>query len=140
MRRLLPCLLFLSACSTAPQPVVVPATPSTTVAAEVSTFVIPIHSSLAPLLPLIEGQVPKSFEKVDGYELDPRQRFGMKYRVTREPISLKMQGAGLHASTTVHYALEGCRRTKNPVNGTYSMWPCISCGFAEPMRDAAIEL
>jgi Domain of unknown function (DUF4403) len=132
-------VLLLAACSTPPQPVSVPATP-VTAAAEVSTLVVPIRASLAPLLPMIESQVPKSFLKTDDYELDPQHRFGMKYKVVRDPIALKMQGAGLHASTTVHYALEGCKRTKNPVNGTYSMWPCISCGFAEPMRDAAIEL
>jgi hypothetical protein len=132
-------ILLIAACSPPPQPVSVPATP-VTAQAEVSTLVVPIRASLAPLLPMIESQVPKSFLKTDDYELDPQERFGMKYKVVRDPIVLKMQGAGLHASTTVHYALEACKRTKNPVNGSYAMWPCISCGFAEPMRDAAIEL
>lgn len=139
VRRILPIVLLIAACSTPPQPVSVPATP-VTAPAEVSTLVVPIRASLAPLLPIIESQVPKSFAKTDGYELDPQQRFGIKYKVVRDAISLKMHGAGLHASTTVHYALEGCKRTKNPVSGTYAMWPCISCGFAEPMREAAIEL
>jgi hypothetical protein len=41
---------------------------------------------------------------------------------------------------TVHYALEGCRRTVKPIVGTVVMWPCISCGFGEPMREAYIAI
>lgn len=133
-------LALLASCAVPPQPVTAPAASATTSPPEISTIVVPIRTSLAPLLPLIEAQVPKSIEKVDGYELDPQQRFGLKYSVVRDPIALKMQGTGLHASTTIHYALEGCRRTKNPVNGAVTMWPCISCGFDERMRDVIIEL
>jgi len=99
-----------------------------------STIVVPIRASLAPLLPLIEAQVPKSVVQVDAYELDPSKRFGLKYKVLRDPIVLNMQNAGLHASAHVRYALEGC------VNGKQRMWPCLSCGFGEPMREATIEL
>jgi hypothetical protein len=108
--------------------------------AELSTIVIPIHTSLAPLLPQLEAQVPKTMAKLDAYELDPRQEFGMKYRVVRDPIALNVIGSGIHAMTTVHYALEGCRRTQKPFTSEIVMWPCISCGFGEPMRDAWISL
>ena len=109
-------------------------------AVELSTIVVPIHASLAPLLPALESQVPKSQAKLDAYELDPRKQFGMKYRVQREPIALNMVGTGLHATTTVHYAMEGCKRTFKPLIGQEVMWPCISCGFGEPMRDAYIAI
>ena len=108
--------------------------------AELSTIVIPIRTSLAPLLPQLEAQVPKRLEKVDDYELDPQKQFGMKYRVVRDPIALTVIGSGIHAMTTVHYSLEGCRRTQKPFTGVIVMWPCISCGFGEPMRDAWISL
>jgi hypothetical protein len=108
-------------------------------APELSTIVIPIRTSLAPLLPQLESQVPKSLAKTDAYELDPSQQFGMKYRVVRDPITLNVLGSGIHAMTTVHYALEGCRRTQKPFSGEIVMWPCISCGFGEPMRDAWIS-
>jgi hypothetical protein len=107
---------------------------------ELSTIVIPISATLAPLLPQLESQVPKSLTKIDAYELDPKQEFGMKYRVLRDPIALNVIGSGIHAMTTVHYALEGCRRTKKPFSDAIVMWPCISCGFGEPMRDAWISL
>jgi hypothetical protein len=108
--------------------------------AELSTIVIPIRTSLAPLLPQLEAQVPKRLEKLDDYELDPQKQFGMKYRVVRDPIALNVIGSGIHAMTTVHYSLEGCRRTQKPFTQQIVMWPCISCGFGEPMRDAWISL
>lgn len=107
---------------------------------EISTIVIPIRTSLAPLLPKLESQVPKRLSKTDAYELDPQKQFGMKYLVDRDPITLNVLGSGIHAMTTVHYALEGCRRTQKPFSGDLVMWPCISCGFGEPMRDAWISL
>jgi hypothetical protein len=95
---------------------------------------VPITSSLKPLLPQLEANIPKSMQKLDAYEMDPQNRFGLKYTVTREPVTLNMVGSGLHATTTVHYALEGCARAGS------KMWPCVSCGFGEPMRDANIAL
>ena len=94
---------------------------------ELSTIVIPIRTSLAPLLPQLESQVPKNLAKTDAFELDPAKQFGMKYRVVRDPITLNVLGSGIHAMTTVHYALEGCRRTQKPFSGEIIMWPCISC-------------
>lgn len=108
--------------------------------AELSTIVIPVTTSLAPLVPQLESQVPKLLQKLDAYEMDPEQRFGLKYKVVRDPIALNMQGGGLHATTTIHYALQGCRRTVNPITKAAAMWPCISCGFGEPMRDAEIAI
>jgi Domain of unknown function (DUF4403) len=133
MRRVAAILLFIASCSAAPPPAVLTPAP-TPPPPEVSTIVVPITSSLKPLLPQLEANIPKTVAKLDAYELDPQQRFGMKYRVVREPITLNMVGAGLHATTTVHYALEGCARAGS------KMWPCISCGFGEPMRDANIAL
>lgn len=108
--------------------------------AELSTIVIPIRASLAPLLVQLESQVPKSLAKTDAWELDPRKEFGMKYRVVRDPIALNVIGSGIHVTTTAHYALEGCRRTQKPFSNNVVMWPCLSCGFGEPMRNAWISL
>ncbi len=127
-------LAVAAATATAPVPPTAPPPPP-----ELSTIVIPIRASLAPLLPQLESQVPKSLAKTDAYELDPQKQFGMKYRVVRDPIALNVLGSGIHAMTTVHYALEGCRRTKKPFSEDVVMWPCISCGFGEPMRDAWIS-
>ena len=126
---LIPLLLLAATLPTAPPP-----------PAELSTIVIPIRTSLAPLLPQIEAQVPKRMEKLDAYELDPQKQFGMKYRVVRDPIALNVIGSGIHAMTTVHYSLEGCRRTQKLFIHEAVMWPCISCGFGEPMREAWISL
>lgn len=109
-------------------------------AVELSTIVVPIRASLAPLLPALEAQVPKSQIKIDAYELDPRKRFGMKYRVERDRIALNMIGTGLHATTRVRYAMEGCKRTVKPFIDQEVMWPCVSCGFGEPMREAFIAI
>jgi hypothetical protein len=105
-----------------------------------STIVIPIRASLAPLLPLLEKQVPREIRHLDTYEMDPQNRFGMKYRIVRDPIALNMIGSGLHATTTAHYGMEGCTRTKKPFMDVVVMWPCISCGYNEPMRDALIDI
>src|SRR4051794_30793587 len=124
--------LLLSCSGQAPAPTLTPAQPAAP--PEVSTIVVPVSASLKPLLPQLEANIPKSLAKLDAYEMEPRGRFGLKYRVAREPVTLNMVGAGLHATTTVHYALEGCARAGS------KMWPCISCGFGEPMRDANIAL
>ncbi|MCU1227749.1 MAG: hypothetical protein JWO97_633 [Acidobacteria bacterium] len=108
--------------------------------AELSTIVIPIRTTLAPLLPILEKQVPRSMSKLDAYEFDPQKRYGAKYDVARQPIALNMIGSGIHATLTVKYALEGCKRVVNPINGAYSMWPCVSCGFNEKMREAYIAI
>ncbi len=136
-------LVLVAACAgPAPSPTATP-TPVPSVPPpppELSTIVVPIHTSLAPLVPLVEAQVPKGMAKVDGYEMDAQKRFGLKYKVTRDPIALTMLGSGIHATTTVHYALEGCRKTQNLITGGSAMWPCVSCGFGEPMRDALIAI
>ena len=108
--------------------------------AELSTIAIPIRASLRPLLPLLESQVPVSAAKTDEGPMVPYGQMGIQYRVVREPIALNMQGTGLHATTTVRYALEGCRRTINPFSGEEVLWPCVSCGFAQPMRRAEIAI
>ncbi len=51
-----------------------------------------------------------------------------------------MAGTGLHATVTVRYQLEGCRRTSKAFSAETTMWPCVSCGFGEPMREAFIAI
>src|SRR5207244_4084403 len=87
-----------------------------------------------------EAQVPKRQMKLDAYELDSKQQFGMKYRIERDAIALNMIGSGIHATTTVHYAMEGCRRTVKPFIDQVVMWPCVSCGFGEAMREGYIAI
>ncbi len=92
---------------------------------EPSTIVVPIRASLAPLGPEIEARVPKTFTNT------ARERgIDVRYEVARAPIRLEMIGSGLHASTTMKYALEACR----------GRFPCISCGFGEARRVADIKL
>jgi Domain of unknown function (DUF4403) len=92
---------------------------------ELSTISVPIRASLAPLLPELEARVPKTFsDKVKERGIDVR------YEIERQPIALNMIGGGLHATTTVKYALEACR----------GRFPCVSCGFGEPRRVAEIKL
>ena len=133
--------LALTAACGASQPPPPPVTeaPVETAPAEVSTIVVPIRSTLAPLLPQIEAQVLKGVES-KGYENMPKDPYAVRYRIARDPIALNMQGSGLHATTTVHYALEGCRITKKPFSDQTTLFPCLSCGFDEPMREAFIAL
>ena len=108
---------------------------------DVSEIVVPVHASLAPLLPEIEKQVPKTVATSgSAFQMDRSNQFGVRYQVMRDPIALNMQGKGLHATTTVHYSLEGCRRTHNPLKGGDVMWPCVSCGFGEQPRQAYIDV
>ena len=133
-------LAILAACGASQQPP--PVTEATLDAAappEVSTIVIPIRSTLAPLLPILESQVLKTVES-KGYENVPKEPYAVRYRIARDPIALNMTGAGLHATTTVHYSLEGCRITKKPFSGESTLFPCVSCGFDEPMREAFVTL
>jgi hypothetical protein len=132
--------LFFLACASGPGQPTNPVTPQQEVPSEISTITIPIRTTLAPLLPQIESQVPKSMQKLNDYELDPSKGYGLKYRVARDPIVLNMAGSGLHATVTVRYQLEGCRRTTKPFSHETTMWPCLSCGFGEPMREALIAI
>src|SRR5881394_2775896 len=100
-----------------------------------STVVIPIHASLAPLLPELEKQIPRAGESSPRYQIDPQHRVAVRYQLAREPVSVNMIGAGLHVSTTVHYALEACPVVNGAIRNA-----CISCGFGEPMRDVVIAL
>ena len=93
--------------------------------AELSTIVVPIRASLAPLLPELEARVPKTFS-----DKQKERGVDVRYEVERLPLTLNMIGAGLHATTTAKYALEACR----------GRFPCVSCGFGEPRRLAEIHL
>ena len=94
-------------------------------AEDVSTIAIPIRATLAPLLPLVEAQVPKAIEN----SRDQRG-FPIEYRVVRDPIALQMSGASLRASTTAHYSVKACP----------PILSCVSCGVDEPMREAKLAL
>lgn len=93
--------------------------------AEISTFVIPIRTSLAPLVPQVEAQVPPAIQgRVTERGID------VEYDVRRDPIQITAIGAGIHASSAVHYNLQACR----------GRFPCVSCGIDEPRRSAEIKL
>jgi hypothetical protein len=131
--------LITSSCGTSATKVVA-TRESLSPAAELSSLIVPVNASLAPLLPLLEARVPASMASKGEYELDRSGRFGVRYRIERDHINLNQQGLGLHATARIRYAVEGCLRTWNPVTKNYSMWPCVSCGFGEPMREAIIHL
>ena len=86
---------------------------------------MPIRASLTPLAAEVEKRAPKTF---DG---DAKERgIDIHYEVARDPIRLQMAGDGLHASTSIHYAMRACR----------GRFPCVSCGFKEARREAKITL
>ena len=86
---------------------------------------VPIRTSLAPLVPQIESRVPNRFADT------VRERgIDVRYDVLRDPLQLAMIGGGLHARTKIRYAMEACR----------GRFPCISCGFGEPRREADVTL
>jgi hypothetical protein len=132
-------LIVLAACGASQQPPPATEAPAEAAPPEISTIVVPIRSTLAPLLPIIESQVLKTVAS-KGYENVPNQPYAVRYRIARDPIALNMTGAGLHATTTVHYSLEGCRITRKPFSAETTLFPCVSCGFDEPMREAFITL
>jgi hypothetical protein len=118
--------LLALACSSTPS---LPPAPAVAAAPppppELSTIVVPIRASLAPLLPEIESRVPNKASDTT------RERgIDIKYEVARDPLKLQMAGAGLLAKTKVRYAMEACR----------GKFPCISCGFKEARREADITL
>ncbi|MGZ8778915.1 MAG: DUF4403 family protein [Thermoanaerobaculia bacterium] len=114
-----------AACVLFPLALIVARSAASQTVSEVSTIVIPIRTNLAPISSQIEARVEKRF---DG---KARERgIDVRYEAAREPIQLRMIGAGLHSSTTMKYALEACR----------GRFPCISCGFGEPRRVADIKL
>lgn len=86
---------------------------------------MPIRASLAPLLPELEARVPKTFK-----DKQRERGIDVRYEVARDPLKLNMLGAGLHATTTVKYAMEACR----------GRFPCVSCGFSQARREAKITL
>lgn len=119
-------LLAIVACARAPRDT--PTPPPAPVApppAEVSTFSIPIRTNLGALASQIESQVPPQVRGT------VRERgIDVEYVVARDPIRLTANPQSIHASSTIHYALQACR----------GRFPCISCGMAEPRRTAEIKL
>ena len=92
---------------------------------ETSTITIPIRTDLGPISAEIEKRVESTFSgKTTERGIDVR------YEVARDPIRLRMIGAGLHSSTSIKYALEACR----------GRFPCVSCGFGQSRRIADITL
>lgn len=116
--------ILLAACSAAsgPSPQVVYGPPAPP---EISTIAVPLRTTLAPLLPQIEAQVPKAF-----HDTVNQNGFAISYSVVRDPLTITMIGTGIHAATTVHYSLQVCRGNL----------PCVSCGIDEPPRQAEIAL
>ena len=92
---------------------------------ELSTIFVPIRASLGPVAAEVESRVPKTFS-----DTTTERGIEIRYEVARDPIRLNMIGAGLHANTTMKYAMEACR----------GRFPCISCGFKEGRREAQIAL
>jgi hypothetical protein len=92
---------------------------------ETSTFTVPIRTDLGPISSEIEKRVDSAFSgKTREKGID------IRYDVGRDPIRLRMIGAGLHSSTTVKYRMEACR----------GRFPCISCGFGQSRRIADVTL
>lgn len=92
---------------------------------EVSTIAIPIRTDLGAIAREVDARVQPRFtgtEHERGIDID--------YDVVRDPIRLKMVGAGLHSSTSARYALQACR----------GRFPCISCGIVNSRRVAEITL
>ena len=134
MKRLALATLLIAACAAPPQPqpAIGPSAPPPP--PELSTIVIPIHASLAPLLPELEKQVPRTLQSAS-YQVDAPHHLAYKYAVQRQPVSVNMIGAGLHASATVRYALEVCPLLSSSIRNA-----CVSCGLGEPMRDMTISV
>lgn len=108
---------------------------------ELAVLQIPLHISLVPLAERLEKEVPLRAEKLDAFELEPRQRrFGVKYRASREKMRLNATPNFLEVSTRVHYGIRACRRTYNIVRDYFAMWPCVSCGLEEPPRAAELTV
>lgn len=95
-------------------------------APETSTIAVPIRSTLAPLLPIVEAQVPKTFRN-----RVLERGVTIEYDIIRDPIALQMTGTGLRATTVARYALEACPGRRIP---------CVSCGLDEPRRQAVVSL
>ena len=92
---------------------------------EISTFVIPIRTSLAPLVSQVESSVPA---RIAG---SVRERgIDVAYDVLRDPIRISAIGQSVHATSALHYSLQACR----------GRFPCVSCGRNEPRRTAETRL
>ncbi len=92
---------------------------------EPSTITIPIRTDLKPIASEIEKRVDAKFAgKTTERGID------IHYDVARDPIHLRMIGAGLHSLTSINYAMQACR----------GRFPCVSCGYGESRRAADITL
>ena len=91
--------------------------------AQQSTISVPIRTTLTPLLPIIEAQVPKTFA-------DEATELGVtvSYSIARGPIALQMKGTSLQATATTRYAVQAC---PGPLR-------CLSCGTGDEAPRQAI--
>jgi ribosomal protein L37AE/L43A len=129
-------LCFLTACATrtpgpAPSRPISPQAPS--------NITLTVIFPLSDLEATVQREVPKRVAKTDGYEVEPDGRFGMQYVVERDPIRLGMRGDTIRTAIRFRYAIRACHRTPAG-RGRVAMWPCASCGFGEPMREAVVLL
>lgn len=134
-------LLLLGACSSRAPEESVSSSSRAAVPAAPSTITIALSLPIAPLAAEVNQSVPGSIERLSTFEMDSSGRFGVKYRIERDLIRMGMRGSHLRATTTFRYGLTGCMRTPTRLrSGSYRMWPCVSCGMDEPLREAAAVL
>jgi hypothetical protein len=136
MRRLgIVAAVLLAACARPPakQPVVVPPLQ------EPSQIQLGIALPLREVEAAIERDVPKRIARLDGFEMDPDGRFGIQYVVERDPVRTSMNGGQLRSVVRFRYGVRACTRSPSAGGGS-RMWPCVSCGFDEPLREAVAVL
>lgn len=147
MRSPLPTLVVLTvsilaaSCSSRNSEPAADATVRQAVPQQPSTIAIDVAIPLEPLVRQVNDQIPVVIEKLDAFEMDESGRFGVKYRIQRDQIRIGMRGSLLRSTTTFRYGLTGCLRTRTSIrSATHAMWPCVSCGMNEPLREAAAVL
>ena len=124
-RTLFPLFVIVACARPQSEPPAAPPLPIAPPPPEISTFVIPIRTSLAPLVAQVQSQVPPRLSgtvRERGIDVD--------YDVLREAIRIAAVGQSVHTISGLHYSLQACR----------GRFPCVSCGRNEPRRTAEMRL
>jgi len=91
---------------------------------------VPLHLQFPSLRGEIEKNLPSKIAAEGAWTMSENQKWGFKYFIERDPISVEVRGSRLAVSAQIRYRVKACKRTKKPWPFKGYICPTLgSCGY-----------